>query len=306
MMKKYVLLISMILCIVGCEKMTRERKVDKNHLTGMDYRLFQDTPAWELAKAVQDEDAEKIKQIAEKNPKLINYQEPIYGGTLLMLTIMNQQMKSFKLLLEHKANINIHNTFSGTSAIIEACNSRDCNIEYVKILIQKGANVNDIQTGKRRKGYGVRYTPLMAASGIGGGELDIVKLLVSNKADINYMNEFDQTAFSESVMTESYNVSIFLLQHGADYKRPVFYRPDYSIPSENRDPKDKGKPMYIVDVLREDFFELGTDKYEYKMEIVDFLKSKGVDYRAAPIPDYIKKKAQEYYPTTWQEYLKKY
>ena len=136
--------------------------------------------------------------------------------------------------------------------------------------------------------------------------MDIVKLLVSNKADINYMNEFDQTAFSESVMTESYNVSIFLLQHGADYKRPAFYRPDYSIPSENRDPNDKGKPMYIVDVLREDFFELGTDKYEYKMEIVDFLKRKGIDYRAAPIPDYIKKKAQEYYPTTWREYLKKY
>jgi len=304
MMKKYVLLISMILCIVGCEKMTRERKVDKSYLTGMDYRLFQDTPAWELAKAVQDEDAEKIKQIVDKNPKLINYQEPIYGGTLLMLTIRNQQMKSFRLLLEHKADINIYDTFSGTSAIINSCGSIECGIKYVQILIQKGANVNDIEIGRRKKDNSTRFTPLIAASGF--GRLDIVKLLVSNKADINYMNEFDQTAFSESVMTESYNVSIFLLQHGADYKRPVFYRPDYSIPSENRDPKDKGKPMYIVDVLREDFFELGTDKYEYKMEIVDFLKSKGINYRAAPIPDYIKKKAQEYYPTTWREYLKEY
>jgi hypothetical protein len=42
------------------------------------------------------------------------------------------------------------------------------------------------------------------------------------------------------------------------------------------------------------------------MKVVEFLKGKGIDYKAAPIPEFIKKKTQEAYPGSWQEYLKKY
>jgi hypothetical protein len=107
-------------------------------------------------------------------------------------------------------------------------------------------------------------------------------------------------------MHKKYEVSFYLLQNGADYRRPIFYRPDYSIPVEKQDPSDKGKPMYLVDVLREAFLDLDTDEYKYKMQIVDFLKNKGIDFRSTPIPEYIKKKAKEKYPKTWQEYLEKY
>lgn len=51
-MKKYILLASIILFAVGCGKLTREREVDKSKLHGYGYRLFQKTPAWELAKAL--------------------------------------------------------------------------------------------------------------------------------------------------------------------------------------------------------------------------------------------------------------
>ena len=64
--------------------------------------------------------------------------------------------------------------------------------------------------------------------------------------------------------------------------------------------------LYLVDVLRESFLDFRLDEYKYKMKIVDFLKSKGVDYRSTPIPEYIKKRAQEEYPKTWQEHLEKY
>lgn len=290
--------------LLSCSNINRDKPVDKTDLTGSDYRLFQNTPAWELAKAVQDENEKKIDEIVSKNSKLINYQEPKYGNTLLMLTIMNQQIKPFKSLLEKKADINIHNTFDGTSAIIEACGSKYYDIKYAEILIQNGANVNDIETGERKKGNSTRVTPLIEASKT--GLLELVALLISNGADVNYINEFNQSALSESIMQRKYEVSHYLLQNRADYKRPIFYRPDYSIPVENQDPNDKGKPMYLVDVLREAFLDLDTDEYKYKMKIVDFLKSKGIDYRAVPIPEYIKKKAQENYPNNWKEYLEKY
>ncbi|MCB9310015.1 MAG: ankyrin repeat domain-containing protein [Lewinellaceae bacterium] len=302
MMKAMIIQILISCLLLSCTKINRDKQVNKEDLTGDDYRLFQNTPAWDLAKAVQDEDEKMINEIVSKDPKLINYQDPKFGNTLLILTIMNQQIKPFKVLVADKADINIHNNYEGTSAVIEACSFKQYDIKFAEILLQNGANANDIQTDKSEPNK--VKSALMKASKT--GKLDLVELLLKNGADINYQNEYGQSALSECVMVERYNVAIYLLQKGADNERPIFYRPDYSIPVEKQDPNDKGKPMYLVDVLREDFFDFNTDEYKYKMQIVDFLKSKGIDYRSTPIPDYIKKKAQEEYLNNWKEYLEKY
>lgn len=278
--------------ILSCTNIARDKPVDKATLTGSDYRLFQNTPAWELAKAVQDGDEKKINEIIAKGPALINYQDPKYGSTLLMLTIMNQQMRSFKILLADKADVNIHDTFSGTSALIEACSEEEYDPKYAEILLEHGANVNDAETGRRKEGNSTRFTPLMAASR--EGNLALVKMLVKKGADVNYRNEFKQTALSECVLVDKLNTALFLLQNGADYKQPLFYRPE-----ENRE-------MYLVDMLREEMCDLDTGEHNDKMKVVEFLKEKGIDYSATPIPEFIKKKAQENYPGSWQQYLEKY
>jgi len=274
-MMKVMIIQSVFTCLLlSCSNINREKSVDSSELYSTDYRLFQNTPAWELAKAVQDEDAEKIDKIASENPEIINYQDSKYGNTLLMLTIMNQQLKSFKALLKRGADVNTHNTFDGTSPLIEACTSKYYDIIFAQILIEYGANVNDIETGKRRQGNSTRLTPLIAASKT--GNLDLVRLLVSKGADVNYQNEFSQSALSESIMISKYNVAYYLLRNGADYNRPIFYRYDYSVPIEMSNPKDKGEPMYLLDVLKEDVSDFDTDEYKYKILIIDFLRSKGV------------------------------
>ena len=268
----FIILIAIACLLFSCSDLRREKIVDKSELTGRDYRLFQNTPAWELAKAVEDENTKKIDKIVSENPEIINYQESKYGNTLLMLTIMNQQLKPFKALLKRGADVNIHNTFDGTSSLIKACSSKFYNITFVKMLIEYGADVNDVEIGERRKENGTRLTPLIAASRT--GRLDLVRFLVSKGADVNYQNEFGQSALSKSVMVDEYKVAYYLLQNGADYNRPIYYRFDNSVPIEKRDPKDKGKPMYLWDVLKEDLSEFGTSEYKYKMLIIDFLKSK--------------------------------
>jgi ankyrin repeat protein len=245
-----------------------------------------------LAKAVQDGDKGKIDQLVAKEPALINYQDPKYGSTLLMLTIMSQQMKSFGILLDNKADVNIHDTFSGTSALIEACSDEEYDTKYAEILLERGANVNDVETGPRKEGNSTRFTPLMAACR--DGRRDLADLLIKKGANVNYQNEYKQTALSEAVMVYKYNTALYLLEHGADYKQPIFYRPE-----ENRQ-------MYLVDMLREYFVDLDTGDHKYKMKAVEFLKGKGIDYKSTPIPEFIKKKAQEEYPKSWQEYLEKY
>lgn len=271
-MKVAILQLVFACLLFSCSNLSREKIVDKSELTGRDYRLFQNTPAWELAKAVEDENTKKIDKIVSENPEIINYQESKYGNTLLMLTIMNQQLKPFKALLKRGADVNIHNTFDGTSSLIKACSSKFYNITFVKMLIEYGADVNDVEIGERRKENGTRLTPLIAASRT--GRLDLVRFLVSKGADVNYQNEFGQSALSKSVMVDEYKVAYYLLQNGADYNRPIYYRFDNSVPIEKKDPKDKGKPMYLWDVLKEDLSEFGTSEYKYKMRIIDFLKSK--------------------------------
>lgn len=206
--------------LLSCSNINRDKLVDNKNLTGDDYRLFQNTPAWELAKAVQDGNEKKITEIVAKEPKLINYQEPKFGSTLLMVTIKNQQYTSLEILLKNKAGINIHDNYEGSTALIEACSSKHYDIKFAVTLIQYGANVNDIQTDIEKQGK--TRTPLMVASNT--GKLDLVKLLVNKGADLNYQNEFKQSALSEAIMTEWYNIAFYLLENGADYKKPIFLR----------------------------------------------------------------------------------
>jgi ankyrin repeat protein len=270
----------------------RDKPVDKSNLKISDYRLFQNTPAWELAKAVQDENEGRINKILAKDPALVNYQEPENGSTLLQLTVRNQQLKAFEVLLANKADVNIHETYNGSSALIEACRYPWYDIRFAELLLQNGANVNDVEVGERRKGNSTRFTPLMQAAK--EGRLDMVKLFVSKGANINYQNEYKQSALSEAVILEHYDVVLFLLQSGVDYKLPITY-------NETQD-----KTYYLVDELRFFMPDLGSTDHKLKMQVVDFLKSKGIDYNAVPISDNVKKKARRLYPNNWQRYLEKY
>jgi len=290
-MKKYILLASIILSVAGCGKLSRERDVDKSKLLGSDYRLFQETPAWKLAKAVWDDDFKKINELTKKNKNLINYQDPKFGKTLLFLTMWHNQKETFKLLLSLGANPNIHDTYDGASPIIEACKYR-LSIEFVMILLRSGANPNDIEVGKRRNDNQTRYTPLMSAAK--SGNIDLVELLVNKGANLNYKNEFDRSALSESITQEKYNVILYLLKNGVDYRMPT---------SKN---EDQHITYYIEDELQYMLPELNSSEYKTKMLIVDFLKGKGIIYKRVPVPEYVLKQVKDRYPNNWQEYLEKY
>ena len=284
-MKSLYYVIIIFLLLSSC----REIIVDKTRLKGWDYRLFQETPAWELAKAVQDGRVSRIKSIIQEDSTLINYQEPRFGETLLMLAIWNDDYKSFITLLENNANVNIYDTYDGTSAIILTC-EYNLGKKYVEKLLEYGANPNDIEAGDRRKGNSTRYTPLRGASE--NGDIESVKLLLDAGADINYHDEFGSSALGKSVMRGYYDVTLLLLENGADYTRPLA--------------KGVDQPLNIVDLMRGDLTELNSTKYFYKKKVIDFLKKHNVDYRKSPIPSYTLQRIKQLYPNSWQEYIEKY
>ncbi|WPV63906.1 ankyrin repeat domain-containing protein [Chitinophaga sp. LS1] len=164
-------------------------------LLGSDYRLFKDTPSWELARAVKREDTPAIRSIASGNKMLIDYQEPVYGKTLLMLAVTNHDYLSATALLNVGADPNKHDSYDGASSMIKAAaivNDQGDNTRFLKLLLSHGGNPNDEETGPRQEGNTTRMTPLLAACFDlidFGSPIEKVKLLVKTGADVNHKNE---------------------------------------------------------------------------------------------------------------------
>ena len=284
-MKSLYYVIIIFLLLSSC----REIIVDKTRLKGWDYRLFQETPAWELAKAVQDGRVSRIKSIIQEDSTLINYQEPRFGETLLMLAIWNDDYKSFSTLLENNANVNIYDTYDGTSAIILTC-EYNLGKKYVEKLLEYGANPNDIEVGERRAGNNTRYTPLRGA--VENGNIETVKLLLQAGADVNYYDEFGTCALKQAAYLDYNKIVLLLIENNAYYDRPIS--------------KNRFGPIYLVNVLRLQLFPIGSIEHSEKMQVIDFLQRHGIDYRNTPIPEFTLQRIKELYPDTWEEYIEKY
>lgn len=267
------------------------RTVDKNRLLGNDYRLFQGTPNWDLAKAVRDTDIDEIRDVIQEGKTDIEFKEERFGQTILFLAIHNHNYESTKILLELGANPNQHDSYDGTSPIIEAAKI-DEGINFLELLLKHGGNPNDLETGERRKGNTVRDTPLLAAIGGPGNSLPRVELLVESGADVNFKNEFGSNALNEALTLDKLNVVIFLLNKGIDFRQVI---------SSN-----EGQDYFIGDKLRFKLYPIDSYDFQKKMEIVKFLKDKGIDYRLTPIPEYAISQAKVMYPNSWTEYLEKY
>lgn len=70
-------------------------------------KIYKNTPAWHLAKAVDDEKIDTIKELVSINPNLINSQDDLYGATPLFWAVETKKYKSAKTLLELGADPDI-------------------------------------------------------------------------------------------------------------------------------------------------------------------------------------------------------
>ena len=271
-----------ILALNNCSK-------QRENLLGNDIRLFEKSPVRELAKAVEREDTLEIKSIAKDNKIQIDYQEPKFGKTLLMLAVKNGSYPSTKVLVESGADPNLQDKYDGTSALMDACNygtNWETDPAILKLLLKNGGDPNATQQGPRPEGNFTRVTPLIIAAGCC---LEKVKLLVEAGANVNYISEFNESALESAF-------------HGGQDKGDIVL---YLLIDKNADFKKSfgntinGNEIRITNLLRNWLFPLDSEEYKKKMRIVDFLRERGEDYWASPVP----KKYFKNYP---KEYLEKY
>ncbi len=240
-------------------------------LLSSDYRIFKNTPVWQLAEAVKDEDTISITSIIKGNRKFVDYVDPIYGNTLLMLAVYNRNYNSVKKLLELGADPNKQALNDRESALMmaaersleEGINPSE-DVRYLKVLLKYGGNPNAIQEGDLAKKGSRHYsTPLIYAcfSGI----FEHVKVLVEAGGDINFTSKYGTTPLFASLVGRNPDIVLYLLNKGANYNAVMQTSID-------------GKKIYILEYLNEPWwqFEPNSEKYKKVQEIKDFLKAHGV------------------------------
>lgn len=280
---KYILLTFTFFSIVNCSNKNKT-------IRGYDVELFKNTIAWDLAQAIDKEDTIKLKELLNKTPKKdIDFQESTYGQSLLNFAVYAYKYNSVKILTEYGANPNLPDTYSGTTAFIEACNITDDD-RYFKLLLKHGGDPNYVN--KNAKPTHLR-TPLIAAS----KNLEYIKILIEEGADPNYQYIYknqSQSLLEYSFYSNNINIIKYLIiDLKVDCKKPLMKNID-------------GKNLYVTDFLRDLNYTLDSKEYQKKMEIVDYLKKEGIDYFKCPIPETTIELAKRNYPNSWQEYLDKY
>lgn len=263
MKRRNIIIIIAILSICSC--VDRDQKVDKNTLLASDYRLFQDTPAWALAKETEDQDLKAMEQTIQRNQVLINYREPKFGQTLLHLAVITEKYSSVQTLLEHKAKVDERNHYNGRTPLMEAANIGDYgstgDSRYLKLLLKYGANPNLAERYDNNQ-YQTAKTPLLIACL--HGILDYVKILINAGANVNYRSQYDENALYDAIIGANPDIVIYLLHKGADYRKPMYKN------SQNQ-------YVFILDAIKTWHFSDGSDKNKKKLSIISFLNAHGIE-----------------------------
>jgi len=299
----FFIIFALLLTISGCAFYTDE------HITNVG--IYKDTPVWELAKAVKNNNTWKIKSILKKNPELVDYQDPKYGATLLIWAVGTEHYNSAKALLECGANPDIICTHTGGTALYTASgyswvdNFANKDAKYVQLLLEHGADPNIGFAGSEYNNiYEIGTTPLMRSIGCG---IEKTKALVEGGADINYqLPESKETAaiiainhvWSNTLDSEMIYAYYLIVEKKADISQAHYYGKNFEGETIVFSPVD--------DLRRWTPDDLESEGYQMKMAIVEEFKKNGYDYWATEVPQDIIDQYKKLYPDTWKDYIDKY
>jgi ankyrin repeat protein len=279
-MRKTILFIILIITLNSCG----------SDLKGFEFSNFENTPLWELSKAVKEEDVKMIRKILKSNHFDIDYKEPIHMQTLLTLAIVNRKQEAFIELLKAKANPNILlGSNEDSTPLIEAILNQDnCDLYYIENLLKYGANPNLEIISKDTEHFFFNSYPLFVAIriGVNGDEcLDIIKILIKYGADINCCNPRPMADnMCEGVINECISMSCMdFLRYFIIEKKIKIPKIVYTVGGIN---KATQKEYSLTEILNtEDYrfedFEDETGKVDLskprkaRNEILEYLKKTG-------------------------------
>lgn len=281
----------------------------ESKLTIKNIEIFQDTPVWQLAIALEESKMSRAKEIlADGNKDLVNFQDYEFGTTLLMRAISNDNYQATVFLLENGANPNIISEL-GSTALFRAISYSwhdvlpDDDPKYVDLLLRHGADPNLPFFPKYSENsssiieYGT--SPLMHAVSRG---FEKVRLLVNHGAKIDYQTKLGTTAAIQALLLKEVEVAHYLIvDKKAKVTKPYYY---YYI-------KDKyqinyNKKHYPISLLEDWLIDLNSEEHKMKMEIIEEFNRQGQNYWEIEKHPKTIERIKKIYPDNWKEYLQNY
>ena len=270
----------------------------------IDIEIYKNTPVWELARAVKRQDVKKIARIAQETPELLDYKDPMYGSTLLYWSVGMEKYKAAEALLKGGADPDIISVYEGGTALYRAASyslidsQAKKDPKYVKLLLEYGADPNIGYIGNGRSDINeIGTTPLMQSIGCG---IKKTKALVEAGADINHQVEGGNSATLSALRWGGPNATIEAMEY-AHYliveKEADVTKPWAVASGEERQP---------VVLLRNWIYEIGSERHQLKMEIVEACARQGEDYWVTEVPQRALESIKKGFPDTWEEYIKVY
>ncbi|TPG33297.1 hypothetical protein [Flavobacterium pectinovorum] len=178
--------VPIVLClfVISCKQVNRN------------VTFFKDTKAYDLAKAVEKEDLNKVESLVKSDIKLLEVIDPVSGSNVLSLALTLENFECFKKLLALGANPNFINPITKRSVLIDACTFYSkpepytIDLRYIRLLLEKGANPNYIVENDftdKEGNYHMATSAIHEASAL---DLTMVKILI--KAGANPYKKLEQ------------------------------------------------------------------------------------------------------------------
>lgn len=182
--------------------------------------LWEGTPAWEFAKALDKHDTALANIIIERDHFDIDCREPKYGASLLFWAIEHNNAEMVEYLLKKGANPNLHDTWTGKSPIMLAALNSINNTVILKTILSYGGNPNEYVKADEPIRYEARElgTPLS----MNVFNLETIKLLVDAGGDVNFFPEEEpgHTALYHAINKNKADIlKYFLIDCKADYTK---------------------------------------------------------------------------------------
>lgn len=269
-------------------------------------KIYKGTQAYDLAKAIKNNNVKKIKNIVQKNPELLNYKDKHWDMPLLVWAIGNNKYDSTKALLECGADPNISSEVTGEFPLYRASTffwKSSSYVEYeedekfIQLLLDYGADVNKKKYSEQPFNEANGTTALMKATKSGCEKY--VKLLTENGADINSSNDLEECA-------AIYGLLLFRVSPEVAHYLIVEKHADITKPYKSQ--IDNSKELFAKDLLKSSIFmfSLDSEMYQIKKEIVKEFELQGVDYKSIPVSEYVLGEAKKEYKDNWEEYIEKF
>lgn len=152
-----------------------------------------------LLESLSQNSAKIMQMIIDKvDKKLIN--DSLEGKTPLIIAVGNSYIDTAKILIENGANINAVD-IEGWSALSYAVNNGD--IEIAKLLLENKAKIKD-------------ELLIAIKSPIVESSINMMKLLIYNKANINYTDENGFNPLNIAIESGDMELTKFLITNGAN------------------------------------------------------------------------------------------